>query len=140
MKESRRREKGNRNAGFRIEFGVKRRPPRSGTCQPFHSCPTSVPFYEFITRAILTYALHLRFTRTTTYTIHERRAVEHHVYFRMKVEIVRSRRILDGFTYSILLIVRCLPFLLFNIRPPGGERWAFDAQVFPGTFPETRFN
>lgn len=51
---------------FRIEFGVKRRPPPSGTCQPFRIAQH--PFYSTnSSRAIFTYAplIHLHGERFT---------------------------------------------------------------------------
>lgn len=74
-------------------------------------CPTSVLFYEFIARD-----LYLRASDSPT-----RRRVRNDSRtpasstFRMKVEIVFSRRILDGFTYLILLIVRYTCLFCYSI-------------------------
>ena len=91
---------------FRIEFGVKRRPPPSGTCQPFRIAQH--PFYStnFIARDLYLRAsdsptrLRLRNDSRTP-------GVEH--FSNESGDRVLSRRILDGFTYLILLIVTYIP-------------------------------
>ena len=110
---------------FRIEFGVKRRPPPSGTCQPFRIAQH--PFYStnFIARDLYLRAsdsptrLRLRNDSRTP-------GVEH--FSNESGDRVLSRRILDGFTYLILLIVTYIPaFSVIRFFFSSSTRWAYVA-------------
>lgn len=105
---------------FRIEFGVKRRPPPSGTCQPFE-----LPNIRSILRIHRAQSLptRLRFTYTTT-SSRFTNVIEHFSNESSDRSLEEDPR----WIYILDIVDRTLPaFSVIHFSPATSERWAYDA-------------